>query len=55
MSNTSTGADTGKSARSADRRDDDRRVAADAFAGAERRVSERRSGGDRRQAPRVRL
>ena len=51
MSNTS----TGKSGRISDRREDDRRVAAEAFAGDDRRVSERRSGDDRRQAPRVRL
>jgi hypothetical protein len=39
----------------ADRRDSDRRNSEKPFAGDERRVSQRRSGADRRRAPRVRL
>jgi hypothetical protein len=44
-----------KPGRHADRRADDRRVVQAAFAGDDRREGERRSGEDRRQAPRVRL
>jgi len=41
--------------RRADRRDSDRRGSEQPFAGDDRRVSQRRSGAERRRAPRVRL
>jgi hypothetical protein len=39
----------------ANRRDSDRRTSEKPFAGDERRASQRRSGAERRRAPRVRL
>jgi hypothetical protein len=41
--------------RRSDRRESDRRGSEKPFAGEDRRVSQRRSGADRRSAPRVRL
>jgi hypothetical protein len=46
---------TDNEGRRADRREGDRRNSEKPFAGDERRVSQRRSGSERRSAPRVRL
>jgi hypothetical protein len=46
---------TDNETRRADRRESDRRRLEKPFAGEERRVSQRRTGAERRRAPRVRL
>lgn len=43
----------GKTEKAGDRRGGDRRLKQDAFAGADKRVTDRRSGLDRRTAPRT--